>query len=142
MRGRKRKHAAIHKLDGTYRPREHDQGADNLAAVGECLPTRELGVEGTAWFHAVIAAYPGGTLGESDSEALTRCCEWVDRSHALAKLERESGEPMIRDAEKCDKMFLAFATRFGLTPTERGKVKIPVASGDDKKEKKFFGVTG
>lgn len=141
MRGRPRKHAARHMLDGTFRPARHDEGADNLPSIGDCAPTRELNEHGDAFFRSVVSAYPPGTLGESDSEALTQCSEWVERMHQVRQLEKETGVPATKLAAEASKNFLQFAVRFGLTPADRGKVKTGAGAGESK-EQRFFGVTG
>jgi len=127
-------------LDGTYRPARHDDRADGLPAVGDCKPTRELGKPGKKFFDTVVSSYPGGTLGASDAEALTQCCEWIDRINEIRRVERETGELATGAAATAAKQFMQFAVRFGLTPADRGKVKLAGATdGDQEQEKKFFG---
>lgn len=142
MAGRPRKHAAVHLLDGTSRPCRHDNGADTLPAKGECAPTRRLNDHGSREFITVLGAYPPGTLGESDSEPLTQYCEWVQRMFALRVQEDELGVMRIKEAAEISKHCLQFASRFGLTPADRGKVKLSGPTEGQAKEAKFFGVTG
>jgi len=139
MRGRPRKHAKVHHLDGTYRPARHDDRADGVAAVGKCEPTRKLDKPGQKFFDTVLGSYPDGTLGASDAEALTQCSEWVDRLHEIRRIEREQGMPLPQVAALASKQFMQFAVRFGLTPADRGKVKLSGATDGDGKEQKFFG---
>lgn len=142
MRGRPRKHAKKHHLDGTYRPDRHDDRADGVAVVGKCEPTRKLNAVGKKEFDRVLAAYPAGTLGASDSEALTQYAEWVQRMDAIVAKERSGELPInatMKLAGDASKHCLHFAVRFGLTPADRGKVKLSGATDGDGKEKKFFG---
>jgi len=130
-------------LDGTYRPRAHDNGADTRSSIGKCVPLRKLNKYGRRFFDSVIRAYPAGTLGESDSEALTACAEWVQAQYALeaGKQEMEFRD-YIRQKGEISKHFLQHAVRFGLTPADRGKVKLTGPPEGEAKEAKFFGATG
>ena len=142
MRGRPRKHAAQHMLDGTYRPREHDNGADTREAVGDCKPTRKLTAAAQKFFDSVLRAYPSGTLGEADSEPLTTAADWVERIHAIRREEVKTKTVLLKEAAEASKQFLQYAVRFGLTPADRGKVKLTSPAEGEAKERKFFGVTG
>lgn len=144
-RGRPRKHAKIHMLDGTYRPREHDKGADNVPAVGDCVPLRPLNTHGQKFFRAVLDSYPPGTLGASDAEELTTYAEYVQRRFALCEMER-TGELDVLQAIKAHSEVTArclqLASRFGTTPADRGRVKLSSPPEQDVVKAKFFGGTG
>ena len=141
MAGRPRKHAVMHMLDGTYEPSRHDNGADVVPARGQCVPMRRLNQHGSREFQTVLDAYPAGTLGSSDSEPLTQYCEWVQRMFVLRELEEASGELMLKEAAEISKHCLQFASRFGLTPADRGKVKLaPNQAAND--VARFMGATG
>ena len=140
-KGRPRKHAKLHMLDGTYQPSRHDNGADALPSVGLCVPTRPLNEHGQNFFTTVLTSYPPGTLGQPDAESLTCASEWVQRLFALREVERSTGQLMIKEAGEISKHYLQYAVRFGLTPADRGKVKITSTQQDDAAAK-FFGITG
>lgn len=143
MRGRPRKHAAMKLLDGTLRPHRDDTGADMRPATGDCRPTRKLSEHGQRFFDVVLRAYPPGTLGESDSESLTKLSETVEATHDLQEHrdELDFGQ-YVKLKGEIDKQYWQGAVRFGLSPADRGKVKLTGPAEGEQKEQKFFGVTG
>lgn len=143
MRGRPRKHAAIKLLDGTFRHNKDDNRADTRPALGDCIPTRQLNEHGQRFFEVVVRAYPGGTLGESDSESLTVLSECVQ---SITELERGKADvdfgAYVKLKGELSKQYWQGAVRFGLTPADRGKVKLTAPAEQEGKERKFFGGTG
>lgn len=125
-------------LDGTFRHDEHGNGADTIPSPGECVPTRKLNVHGQKFFATVLAAYPPGTIGESESESLTECSEWVQRMFKLREVEEATGELMIREAGEISRHYLQYCVRFGLTPADKGKVKLVTGT----QESVEFGAVG
>lgn len=144
-RGRPRKHAAVKLLDGTFRHNRDDTGADTRPATGTCVPLRKLNRHGKAFFDSVLRAYPAGTLGESDSESLTLTAEAVQLHHELARKYAEDEIDIatyLKLKGEAAKQYWQGAVRFGLSPADRGKVKLNGPPEGEKKEAKFFGVTG
>ena len=140
--GRPRKHAALKLLDGTIQHHRDDLGADMLPGVGLCVPTRPLNAKGSEFFLSVVRAYPERTLGESDAESLTVCAEWVQTLHHIAN-QVKAGKLSLLDAIKprseATRQYASLASRFGLTPSDRGKVKLAAPPESGSKEAKYFG---
>jgi len=141
-RGRPRKHAQIKLLDGTFRHNRDDMSADTRPANGECKPVRPLNEHGQMFFDSVLRAYPAGTLGESDSESLTLTAESVQVQFELHKLYAEAKlgiAAYIKLKGEINKQYWQGAVRFGLSPADRGKVKLSSPPESELKSRKFLG---
>lgn len=130
MPGRPRKPQSLHVLEGTHRG-DRQGGRAKTPTLGK--PTKPRGLKGPAllfWERVVPRLTDAGIAGAADSEALARLARWHAIELDLLSLV-ESGEyDMLPALANASKQWLALASRFGLTPLDRGRIDRPIAHDD------------
>jgi len=132
-RGRPRKPHHLHIAEGTLVPCRHDP--DN-AIIATGTPEMPPGLRGEArkFWKAWAVKLAGMGAAEVDSAELASMCEWWGRYRALAR--KRMPKDMLDAKRLLDGLKLAWrefdhiAARFGLTPSDRARLKItpkPVA---------------
>jgi P27 family predicted phage terminase small subunit len=150
MAGRPRKPTAKHKLDGTFRKDRHGDRAD----VGMDLPGQPIMPAGLSddarelWVRVVGQLTRSKVAVEIDTSQLEAMCRWWARyleneRHACEfSHDIEAGDMYEKRAKRAWDAFDKVASRFGLTPADRAKLKLP----EDKNQKtdplKEFGIVG
>lgn len=137
--GRPRKPTAKHKAEGTFKPSRHGGRADEVSCGGPIgSPTSGVKGEGLAVWRSIVDCLPENTLQALDESALESLCRWlIQWRRCMASLEQleptdEIYPKLIRAADAAHKNFMILASRFGLTPADRAKLK--VGGGEDSKE--------
>ncbi len=137
-RGRPRKPTQAKVLEGTYR---RDRDGDPAAIVADGQPRPPKPLKGDAlklWQDLVPGFVAGGLVGERDSAALAGMCEWYARYRRLGDQldqidldDKDIHALTLRVAIAWDK-FCQTAARFGLTPSDRAKLRVDVAAAKPK----------
>lgn len=132
--GRPRKPDEMKILDGTWRAdRDGDPSAD-VVADGEPVPPSFLKGEALRFWREVVPGLVASGIAKArDSYQLAELCTWWARHRRLSR--------MIDTAKNADKRlhslilmagiawmnFDKIAVRFGLTPSDRAKLRLPAA---------------
>lgn len=127
---RPRKPKAKHIRDGTYREDRHGAMVDDSDFDGD-LPERpaDLSVDELAVWELVINSSPEGVLRAIDEAELTGCCWWygeyckVMRAMRPMKVTVKAYYRLASLAAIAWKHFAAAASRFGMTPADRARLK-------------------
>lgn len=129
---------AEHDRDGSFRPNRHagmPSDADFAGAIGK-IPTDFKGVEKRLWSR-VVKSFPPEGLRRLDTDALEAMCRWYGQYHRImqrmAEYDVEDGPyfKLVTLAGIAWKHAATAMTRFGLTPADRAKLRMPVKSKDD-----------
>jgi hypothetical protein len=136
MRGRPRKPVENHLRDGTYRADRHGPIPDEEPAGPPPAKPKDLtGVAEKFW--NLVVALVGPTLRAADAPQLVQMCRWWARwkecEQAIDELA-EGVEPgsmqytrLLNSAVVCSANFDRVASRFGLTPADRAKLRAEAA---------------
>jgi P27 family predicted phage terminase small subunit len=118
-------------LKGTYRPDRDGPAADALQATGTpALPEYLRGEPLAVWKVVVPDLVAQGVAGAWDTAALVSMCEWwgVYRRNmdALEKAEvgLKTAKVLLAAASEASRQFQALAGRFGLTPSDRARLRV------------------
>lgn len=122
--------------DPGYRADRHAESGDAVPATGTPMPTRKLDAHGLCLWGAVVPGLIAAKIvGEADSQYLTDMCFWYSVHERAMKLVDEALEggkiptAVTAAAIAWDK-FDKIASRFGLTPSDRAKLRVqPAATG-------------
>ncbi len=129
MAGRPRKPVAAKILAGTFRPDRDGDPASQVQAAG--VPEAPAHLDGEAracWDRIVPGLAASGVAAACDANALTAMCEWWALYRRLADAlvaapaDRTICQLTTAAAIANDK-WAAMAGRFGLTPSDRAKLK-------------------
>lgn len=144
--GRPPKPTELHKLHGTFRKDRHgDREASEEAFQGRPVKPDWLDEDaGQLWDELTSQMVPGKIAKRVDSTQLAVMCRWWARyKYLMDRVEKESF-----DDEVCDKLearakrawatFDSIASRFGMTPSDRAKLRLK----QDKNEDDHFGEFG
>ena len=120
--------------------------ADDLELPGVTLdPAQDMDADALdEWARVVGALAPRGVITDVDRAALTILCMswscWIRSARAEAAAEAGSVEWRQYGIAKREAFaaWLPMAQRFGLTPADRPRVKLPKSAGKNDKSK-FFG---
>ena len=116
--GQNRKPAALHVLQGTYRPDRHGP-KEAVIPVGPKprKPQHLKGDAADAWQH-LVGNTPPGIYGKLDTPLLTMCCElW-----AWYRQARATGNVPL--SMKIADQFLKVSAKLGATPIDRGRLRM------------------
>lgn len=140
MIGRPPKSVAKHKRDRTFRADRHGLRVDDSAFDGD-LPERpsDLTVDELSVWDLVAQTSPDGVLRAIDGSELTGCCWWYGeyckamRAMRPMKVTDEAYYRLSQLAAIAWKHFAAAASRFGMTPADRARLKLaaPEKTDDD-----------
>ncbi len=132
--GRRPKPVTLHMRQGTYQPSR--QGASPLAD-GALIKPRGLGRwGGKLWDRVIDFVYQAGG-GECDTDSLVGMCQWYNQYRRVQGcLEKtsprdEDYRPLQTSATTAWRNFVDMASRFGLTPADRTKLKYDVQETTD-----------
>lgn len=124
-------------LEGTYRADRDGPVEGAVRAVGAPQPPADLDGEALAYWHRIVPGLvASGVAAACDSEALGLLCWWLEQLHRMrADIDRRwtaaeaSGAPanlghaLVAAGIATDK-FNQLASRFGLTPSDRAKLRV------------------
>lgn len=131
------------KADGSYREDRHGQRVDDRYPTG-APPRPEMGEIATRLWDDITRITPAEVLVQFDWAALKACCEWYEVASKLR--QQVTADPLdgrtLRSAAQAEKTFLSLATRFGLTPVDRTRIKaIKPERKDDSPMAKLLQIT-
>ena len=150
MAGRPRKPTAKHKLEGTFRPDRHGDRGDLLLDLPGS-PQMPGGLNDDArelWLRVVTQLTRAKVAVEIDSSQLEAMCRWWARyleneRHACEFAhDIEAGDVYEKRAKRAWDAFDKVAARFGLTPADRAKLKLPQDNSAKTDPLKEFGIVG
>jgi P27 family predicted phage terminase small subunit len=137
--GRPNKPISHLKLYGTYREDRHGHVDDQVDATGEPVRPEWLGHEAKQlWDRVVPLLIASGIAAEIDESELAAMCDWWgryrDATRALDTIAiQERGYYSMQIlAGAAWKNFSSIASRFGLTPSDRAKLR--TGKTDDAKD--------
>lgn len=138
-KGQQPKTIARHKRDGTYRRDRHGDRVDDSDFEGD-LPERpaDLSVDELSVWELVLGTSPDGVLRAIDESELIGCCWWYGeyckamRCMRPMKATAKAYYRLANLAAIAWKHFAAAASRFGMTPADRARLKMTKA--DEKQE--------
>src|SRR5688572_26013881 len=128
--GENRKSRSRHKRDGTFRADRHAALVDDRDFDGD-LPERPADLtadEVQVWSH-VVDTSPDGVLRRIDESELIGLCHWYGEYRRLMDLMRKTkvtAKAYFRLATLAAiawKHFAAAASRYGMTPADRARLK-------------------
>jgi phage terminase small subunit len=124
--GRRPKPATLHMRQGTYKPGRHQM---QPTSAGELIRPTGLGRNGIKLWDSVIDFAEQAGAGECDTECLAGMCRWYQQYRRIsARLEKLAPEndryrPLLYGAATAWRAFVDMASRFGLTPADRARLK-------------------
>ena len=130
-RGRPRKTADEHLANGTYRPSRHGPlpaPVEGSAPEPPDMPAGLTADEAAAWGEIVPCV--AGRVRRSDVPALVDLCRWWVRLGRMARrldeLEPAAGNYVqtLTGAGICSTNFDRLASKFGMTPADRAKLRV------------------
>lgn len=128
--GRPQKDTQQHKRDGTYRADRHADRLESPTMTGAPDKPRWLGKEAAAWWDGVIGCLPAEVLGKVDEYALAllveKWAEWRRYVLALEDIDVTDKEhyKVAMLANMAAKTVQGLLGKFGMTPSDRAKMKI------------------
>lgn len=127
--GRPPKPTAELKLWGGFRSARHAGRVDELIGGTEPVKPELDDVASSVW-DLVVTCLPADAKSSMDSPALAGMCQWYSRYVSLMqRLQDAAGEKdeyrLIVMCSQAWKQFEGAAGRFGLTPVDRAKLKVP-----------------
>lgn len=120
--GRRPKPTEILRLQGTYRPKDHEHRANGPQATGH--PARPSWLRGEArrfWERVIPQLVEMGVAKKIDRDDLAAMCEWWAAWRANIQLAATDASAMIA-ATKAYTHFQSLADRFGMNPSARIKL--------------------
>lgn len=130
-KGRPRKPVALKLLDGTHRPDKDGPVCEQVQAGGAPLAPKHLLGEALAFWNDVVPGLVAmGVAAACDAPALALMCEWWARyrrfsedldNHAVPASKVYQTTVMVGIATT---NFDRLAARFGLTPSDRAKLRV------------------
>lgn len=127
MTGRPPKSTALHKAQGTFQPCRHGDRVDEILAVGEPTKPNDLDDDATWLWDLVCGSLPETARSILDTPLLLAMCEWwsLYRRYARRAQKGEGNEyNTLLMTVNAFKQFDGCASRFGLTPADRVRLKI------------------
>lgn len=136
--GRRPKPLETLKITGQYRQDRHGQREIEDSATGK--PIRPQWLSGEArkfWDRTVPLLVQMGIAKQIDSADLASMCQWwaVWREHITQAAEDPAS---LTAAVKAWSQFAPLADRFGMSPSARTKIAVPVAGKQDDPATKYF----
>lgn len=134
--GRPRKPEALHILEGTFREDRHG----NRGVDADGIPERPKSLKGDAkkfWDSAVPQLIELGLAKAIDATQLEAMCQWFARYQKFSKTIDGCSDPLaisrelMLNMEAAWKMFDKIASRFGLSPADRMRLR---TTGETKKK--------
>ena len=130
--GRNRKPIGCHLADGTFRADRH---ASRLGSepIADGDPVRPRGLDPTAkklWDAVVPELVAMGVVAKIDSTMLAEMCRWYSRYRQTASMPNADYRQTVLTVMAW-KSFSQLAGKFGLTPSDRAKLKAGGAAFDD-----------
>jgi phage terminase small subunit len=117
------------KLYGGFRKERHAGRVDELIGGSEPVKPDLDDVASSVW-DLVVTCLPAGVKSAIDAPALAGMCQWYSRYVSLMeRLKGVEGDKdeyrMIVMCSQAWKQFEGLAGRFGLSPVDRAKLKVP-----------------
>jgi len=130
-RGPKPKPAILHIADGTHRRDRHGDPAAIVASPGTPERPKELAGDAKKLWDAIVPGLvESGVATERDAVELAEMCQWFKRYKKAAKEcdRTAASNPYYRQLLLATKTawgeFDGIASRFGLTPSDRARLKV------------------
>lgn len=145
-RGRPPKPLSLHIAEGTLRGDRHGSKGDVPTPDGK--PKRPAKMKKDAawlWDNYVTKLADADIATAIDAPQLQRMCEWW---HELKRCQRELSElepveknyyRFLLQTQIAEKAFDSIASRFGLTPADRMRIKVEPRKTTESKEERFLG---
>ena len=140
------KSKAEHKRDGTYQPCRH--GDKNYVATGSPQEPPWIAVDPVAskLWGLIVEHLPDKGLGAVDALILAGTVRWFLVWQELdKKLVDDPGEyKTLQMAAMAFKQFVVGASKLGLSPSDRARLRLPEGGGGESESEKgrFFSVIG
>lgn len=138
--GRKPKPLTVHLRNGTYKPSRH--GVHPMAA-GELIKPSDLKGEAAKLWERVADFCMTGGSGECDTDLLAGMCSWYAEYRRVAAAMvtltpiDEDYKPLQYLAANAWRQFVDMASRFGLSPADRAKLKTSSDEATSKLDQMF-----
>lgn len=125
-----------HILNGSFRADLHGSDAETVQATGQ--PVMPPGMKGEAlklWLAVVPGLIDTGVAKEQDTVALVQLCEaWARYRKCCKALDKVSAihpkaAGLMRLVDAASKCFERLAGRFGLTPSDRSRLRVEAVKG-------------
>lgn len=119
-----------HKRDRTYRADRHGDRVPDEAFDGDLERPDDLSVDELAVWQLVVDTSPEGVLRAIDASELTGCCWWYGeyckamRAMRPMRVTVKAYYRLANLAAIAWKHFAAAASRFGMTPADRARLKM------------------
>lgn len=147
--GRPPKPTNQHKRDRTFRVDRHGARVRDEQFAGD-LPERpaDLSADEVAVWELVVGTSPDGVLRAIDESELTGCCWWYGeyckamRAMRPMKVTAKAYYRIANLAAIAWKHFAAAASRFGMTPADRAKLKMTPPEKQDEDPLDALGLIG
>ena len=131
MAGRPPKSTAQHVLENTYRADRHGDRSD-ADFCGEPERPRGLDKHGEWIWNFIVASTPSGVLARIDTIALTGLCRWWSVwCNAMDEHEADGTWKAACRAAMAWKHVERLLSKYGCSPTERAKLKVPNQGVDE-----------
>ena len=115
----RKKTAAEHKANGSYKPCRHAGRADLKAPAGRPKLPNDLSAAATKFWRRVVPEIDAGLVGAIDSDNLAAMARWfVCWDEAL-----KAGDTL--GAKRAWEPFAKLASRYGLDPQSRQALSVP-----------------
>lgn len=131
-RGRPRKPTAAHVLESTYRHDRHGQGAE-WVPEGQPSPPDWLSADARQFWDVIVPQLIAkGVATLADEASLIGLCDWwaqyLAASRALRAIDYAdtSAYRLLNQAAVAWKSFAGIASKFGLTPSDRAALRLPL----------------
>lgn len=116
--GRRRKPTPILKLQGQFRADRHGDRSDVELATGKPIKPQGMPPVADAMWEHLTGCIHEDLLAEADSSCLEGLCRWY------AVWQSAMSEADTRTASVAWGHFATMSTRFGMSPTDRSKIKL------------------
>lgn len=137
LRGRPPKATDKHRRQGTFRKDRHAARADVIAPIGGAGVAPPFPIDAEAqWLWKLVADHlPAGTLGPIDAATLAGLCRWwslwrkcdsqIESLNQDDPLSMALAYKLTCMSAAAWKQFEKLAARFGMTPSDRARLKAP-----------------
>jgi phage terminase small subunit len=130
--GRLPKSAAQHKAEGTYRTTRHASRAEMAIRAGVPEMPTDLDEEGRRVWERITSELPAEVLSKLDTFALADMSRTWSLLCKYQKLVADDplDDKTARLLNATQGIWLKYAARFGLSPTDRSRIKTPPQQDD------------
>lgn len=133
MAGRPPKPTAQHKVEGTYNSTRHKARIDGTFETGKPAKPESLSGRASLCWDLIVAGTPDSVLCLVDGLSLEAAARWFAKwDEWMTNIEQNPGgyKGQILAGHAWNQ-FQTIASKFGLTPADRAKIKAPDGPGED-----------